>query len=281
MEIIRKEINIKKRSEQVYILPIGDIHLGNKFVDMEKLKKLIQFIKDTPNYYWLGMGDYCECINFSDIRFDPFFIADWCQDHLDDLPKIQAQYFCDLFSPIRHRCLGLLAGNHEDLIRRKYHQDTMGYICTTLSLPCLSTQAIINVVFKRCKQRKLLRIFAMHGYGGTRTETASLGKIIKKGNEFEADIYLMGHDHFKISHIKILITSNLSSEPIGVECKRIFAVTGTFLKIYNKSEKSSYAERMSYPPVISGCLRIIVEPFRRLHIGNKFIELPPHIHISE
>lgn len=274
-------INTTSRSEKIAIIPMGDLHLGFKYIDKEKLQGFVDVIRKEKNFYWIGMGDYCECINLSDVRFDSAVLDSFCIKKLDDLPKAQATEFIKFVNPIRHKCLGLLTGNHEDLIRRKYHQDIMGYICTDLGVPCLSSTALIKIYFKRRTAQKTITIFAMHGFGGTRTETASLMKIMKKGNEFDADIYLMGHDHFKITHTKTKIIVYGGKEGYAQAVKKIFAVTGTFKQNYGDGEKSDWAERMSYPPTSTGAVKITIEPWRTVTINKKVIEQYPHIHISE
>lgn len=275
-------IKAKSRSDKFVLIPLGDTHFGYIGVDEDKFDAIVDYIARTPNVYVLGMGDYSECINMSDIRFDPRFVAPWCRDKLDDLVKTQAKYFVKKVWKIRKKIIGLIGGNHEDLIRRRYHQDIMGSICVDLGVPNLSMTTMIRLQFSRQKHStKTVKIYAMHGYGGARTETGSLNKILNKGKEFDADIYLMGHDHFFVSTSKIQIAMTQSDPPVAVEHKRIFAVTGSFRLAYPNSSYSDYAEQKGYPPVRTGCHKIVIEPFRKVYTDGRKIETLPHLHIWE
>ena len=281
MRCLKCNIPIKSTSDQVIIIPMGDIHLGYVGVDEKKLDGFVEFIRTTPNVRWIGMGDYIEAINLSDARFDPSGVAKWCRDSLDDLVKTQSDYFIKKIWPIRDKCLGLLAGNHEDVIRRKYHVDVMGHIGVETKIPILSSVAMLHVQFSIGRKSQSVKIFAMHGYGGCRTESASLNKILNKGKEFDADVYLMGHDHFLISQTKTQIVMSGGDNPRAIEQKRIFAVTGSFRLAYCESKYSDYAERQAYPPVRTGCHKITVTPFRHTKIERQDVTLRPDIHISE
>ena len=68
----RSIINIPSKSDDVInIIPIFDLHILHPTFDRTLYSKVIDFIKNTPNTYWFGGGDYGEYINIKDKRFDP------------------------------------------------------------------------------------------------------------------------------------------------------------------------------------------------------------------
>lgn len=74
-------INLKGRGEKVELIPIGDIHLGTKNCDVEKLKQTVEYIRKKENCFWLGMGDYCLPMNAKVLTKNGFkCFDDVCED---------------------------------------------------------------------------------------------------------------------------------------------------------------------------------------------------------
>src|SRR3972149_1398546 len=129
MELLEHRLKLSSRQGYFNLYGVGDIHLGNYACDEDRLKDDIEKIRKDPYAYWIGMGDYTDCINITDKRFDPKSLAKWLvREDLDNLPLVQADKYIKYFEPIASKCLMLHTGNHEELIRRRYHQDVLAYI---------------------------------------------------------------------------------------------------------------------------------------------------------
>ena len=115
MEIGRKTIEVENK-KPINIYTLGDIHEGNCNVNYKALKKAVDIIKDDPNGYWFGMGDYVEAItHMGDPRFDPKAISsNYAIKDLKDLPYKQFERVHEILQPIENKCLALLLGNHEE-----------------------------------------------------------------------------------------------------------------------------------------------------------------------
>jgi len=70
MKIFEETITLDDMNEPVKVIPFGDIHIGAAGVNITYLKNTIEWIRKTPNCYAIGMGDYCDCIDVKDKRFD-------------------------------------------------------------------------------------------------------------------------------------------------------------------------------------------------------------------
>ena len=98
---LRREWGAVRRGDTFTIVPLGDIHLGNRAADEKLFGAVVQRIKDDATAYWVGMGDYCDFINRSDRRFSVTALADWLKvAHLADLAKAQRDRFLDHVLPI-------------------------------------------------------------------------------------------------------------------------------------------------------------------------------------
>jgi len=115
------------------IVPIGDIHIGNKGCVENQFAKVIQHVQETDNCYWIGMGDMCDFINMKDPRFAVDELAGWVKrEHLGDLVAAQRDRLLEMLEPIAHKCLGLVEGNHERSILRYTERDVYSEIVSAI-----------------------------------------------------------------------------------------------------------------------------------------------------
>jgi predicted phosphodiesterase len=284
---VYRNIKCKGRGDKITIVPIGDTHLGCRNVDMKKLQGFVRWINETPNVYWLGMGDYVDSINYSDKRFDPRSTDDIGE--IDDISAVQIKNFVELFGPIAGKCLGLLGGNHEEKVRLRYHRDILSDICEKLHVDNLTYSCMMRVYFKRCMDSvraasKNIVIFAHHGHGGGRAVSGKLNMVLSKAKSYEADVYLVGHCHLKANlDGERIYMSHGKGEGHIYSKKQLFATTGSFMKSLGDGY-SPYSEVAGYEPIPTGLIKITVEPFRsenwRENGKHKMRESAPHIHMS-
>jgi len=277
MKIVDYEINCKSRSDIFYLIPIGDIHYGTKNCDIKKLEGLISWIASEPNVYWVGMGDMVEAINYSDKRFDPSNILPELQNSLDNLPSAQSFNLAKKFNCIKHKCIGLLEGNHEETVRLKYHLSIIDLIADKLETRNLSYTCMIRLYFNRLNASKCVMIYSTHGFGGGRKPGSKVNNIIDISTWIEADIYIGGHVHDKLGIDRERLEVNKRGEAKLYARKKVFGITGSFYNTYTIDSKS-YGEKVGYAPNPTGVVKIRIEPFKH-RISD--IEEPAHIHISE
>lgn len=271
-------IPCNSRSEWFCLVPIGDLHAGIKNFAENDCYEVIEWIRKTPNAYWIGMGDYAEFINYSDKRFDPYNISDWCLDSLDKLAQTQADHICNMFSPIKNKCIGLLEGNHEETIRLKYHLSIVDIMCDHLKTVNLTDCTWIRLKFHRSNRSKNVIIFAAHGSSAAIKLGGKINKITDLGNFFEADIYLMGHVHDKASAYRPRLYITDKGEPRIYDRNKVFSLTGTFFKTYQEYTRS-YGAKKLYPPTPLGVEKIRIEPFPSKWEDGKAIDEPARITI--
>lgn len=279
MKLIDYKLQCKSRSDKFYLIPIGDIHYGTKNCDVKKLDEIIQWIAITPNARWVGMGDAAEFINMSDTRFDPQNLAPELQGHLDNLVHHQIMQISRKLNVIRHKCIGLLEGNHEYSVKNKYHINPTDILADRLETVNLSYNCIVRINFdyKGGTPTRHVLVYASHGFGGGRKTGSKVNNLVDISQSFEADIYLVGHVHDKVGIDRERLEVATKGELKLFARKKVFALTGSFYKTYQK-DSSSYGERAGYSPNPTGVVKITIEPFRHTtHSGPN----PAHIHISE
>jgi len=257
-----------KSSEWIKLIPLGDIHLGNSSVDLVKLKAIVKYIQEKKNTYWIGMGDYVEAINYSDPRFDPSTvdIKGLTLKNLDKLVQLQIKELVEVLEPIKEKCIGLLRGNHEEVIRKFNQYDVIYEIAKDLDLDrslLLYDTAIVRMLFERkavlgksCHSKQI-DILVSHGNAGGRTYGYKSNRLSELAKWFIADVYLLAHSHTKQAQSSTQIYFDRSGNQ--QKKKTISAITGCFLKSYDV-DKNSYAEKMCLPPTDIGVAKIMIQP---------------------
>ncbi len=266
MRLVTRTIEHDSRADVWYIRPLGDIHLGSVNCDEAQLDRDIRWILEK-DAWWIGMGDYLECITRKDLRFRPEDVAEWCRGE-GDVAEAQLQRFVSKIGPIKDKCIGLVKGNHEDKIYDKWDNDIYGRLLYYLKVPeqriRLDTRGFIRLRFRRrsgAGAKKFstvtVPIFVEHGYGGGRLEGAPALALARLSKNYDARIYMEGHRHREISfpdeRVRIC-GSKLISEKI------LFVCSGTYLLSW-KEDTEIYVERKQFPPKPTGSPFITLVPW--------------------
>jgi len=279
MEVITKVLEYPSRLDKFYLYPLGDIHLGVVHCDEDLLRAKVKEIKNTENAYWLGMGDYGDCITPSDFkRWEGRILAPWMKDCVDNIGPTQVEMVNDILSPIWGKCLGLIEGNHDDSIRRFNHYDFMTELLKKANkkrkppwdrVPYGGVSCFVNLRFRRfgkdwAKQERgedahSIIIHARHGEGAARTSGARALAVLRLAQTFvNAHITLSGHIHGQeapdLPERLILKDGQIKA------FDGIATMTGAWLKAYAQNIPPCYLERWGTPPSQLGCPRIVIEP---------------------
>jgi hypothetical protein len=224
-------------------------------------------IKDSPDTYWIGMGDYADLITKNDKRFDAGGLASWVKP--DDIIESQRKWLVDLFKPIASKCLGLLSGNHEETIHLNHQDDLARHLANDLGIRYAGYSCFIKLDFTKSKTLLLNSgwvygcvIHAWHGAGAAQTEGARLMRLMRLVNDIQADIYLMGHLHCMGQYTPdrlVLKNGRVKSVKLAA------AMTGSWLKAYAQPHEDEditpgYAEMKGYKPSRIGCPIVHIYP---------------------
>lgn len=267
--VVRTIDGAGRGASPVTIWPLGDVHVGAEGSNERAFKRDVERIAADPSAYWIGMGDYMDCITRHDPRFDTDELASWITvRHLRDVVTAQRDRFLDLTRPIWGQCLALVAGNHEGSVLRHYERDVfrelVGAIQPTSAEPdvplALEYEGYLRLRFVRPvvvrdkgQPSVTLDAYLHHGYGGGRLMG---GKALTLGREagwHDVDLIIMGHTHAPVAFPS---WRRWIDRRGTVRTRRVTAlVSGTY------SIDPDYARRGGYAPGGDGCPRIIVSPW--------------------
>jgi hypothetical protein len=270
---------------------LSDLHLGSRACAEDMIQRDINKIKENPNAYWLGGGDYCDFISHTDKRFDPDAVAESISvKDLGQLGKKSMEMAKEMFIPIRDKCLGLLYGNHElSFMKDKVQQNLHAWLCTDMGVPdlgycCLMDVSFIRNVYKDKKKNKsilyfenprlgknlgpsyCIRVFAHHGSGFATTPGGKLNKLIQFMNNFDADVYFLGHVHDQVGRRQASITADQDCKKL-IARERLGVISGSYLKTYEHGT-TTYGEQKGYAPTTLGAAKIIVNPYKKTFQGE-------------
>jgi hypothetical protein len=258
MEVNVITINHKKRGDTFILVPLGDTHIGNKGCDVGRLRDMIGWIRKQVNCFVIMMGDYCDCINYTDPRFDPKTIEDKYLMDLSNCVAMQTEDFINIIRPIADKIVGFHRGNHEETIRSRFHWDMMHELWKEFHKPILNDAAITRFRFIRSNQDvRCFDVFSQHGHVGGMKGGNKVNRLEDLLGYADADIFLIGHAHIKVAEIKTQLYLDRSCKIC--HRKKILGVTGSFLRGYTEGS-ASYVEKCMLPPTDLGVLKITLNP---------------------
>ena len=264
MEVKDLIINYRLANPEIKLYLLGDIHAGTIHCVEHEVKRKIDELKNSKNTYWLGMGDYAEFITPKDKRFDPSLksIAEWVEP--DNLGHSQTKRLTELFTPIKHKCIGLLYGNHENSIRIFNHENVQQNLCDALGVDNLGYSCFIRLHFQRenSTERHLITGAFTHGSSGAITEGAKLMALMRWMRSMDADIYGYAHlhDYLEKSYSRMVVIDKNNKQG-KIKSKVVSGVTtGSWFRTYTQGIQSSYGEQKCYPPTEICCAMFTINP---------------------
>jgi len=261
METKTFKVHYRSRKDEFRLYPIGDIHAGTLHCAEDLIKKQVKEIKENPHAIWIGMGDYADLITPKDPRWDVEVISPWVER--SNVAESQRVWLVKLLQPIANKCVGLLAGNHEESIRRYNYQDIHLDLCRDLNVSYLGYTAFVRFQFIRIRNSVTTFIGAFqHGSGGAQTEGGKIMRLKKLMDSFNADICCMGHLHdIKTNVIPIMgiDESNTIEQKV-----KVGAITGSWMRAYTQGIRPSYAEIKGYTPSTLGCPHFVIIPDKNI-----------------
>ena len=233
---IRIDQNGKGRG---YMIPIGDIHLGAKTCNEQKLV-------DTLAYAWdnkipmIGMGDWMEC-GLSDSIGDSVYTSTLN-------PQKQFDRLIELFGPFADHGLltGIHGGNHEERISKR-----VGIDITEMLAKRLNVRRFMDGQFHliRCG-RQSYTAWSHHGASGARLPYTKIKSALDVARFVSAELIMLGHVHSLDSIVQNFFMVDKRNKMVIKE-RRVFVITGHFLEY-----RDSYAAAKLLIPSKSGVAKL-------------------------
>ena len=204
--------------EHLYILPIGDIHLGHSKCDYKMLQGYLQWADEhRENTRIILMGDLLECATKTSVG-KGIYEESFCTNE-------QIKRMKEILRPYADIIDGAVIGNHEMRISKDTSIDVMEQICDALRIPYLGYSGVIGY----SANKVAYSVFAWHGAGGGRKPGGSLNRLEDMAGVVQADVYLMGHTHRITSYTREIKVPDTRNAKI-TNARQVFVNTGSCLE---------------------------------------------------
>ena len=261
MEYVERHITYKiMPNESVTVMPIGDAQVGVEAADLKRLKSHVEWGFHTKRKaLFLGMGDYVDMASPSNRRtLKAAGLYDTVTEALQVKATEDINTFLSMTKYTQGAWLGLLQGHHYMDMADGSTSDMK--IAEALRAPFLGDAAIVRIIFDKHKDVDGLPlkadIWCHHGRGGGVGAAAPISLLEKTARGFDADIYLMGHQHKKVA--TPIDEMFWSRDGRMLHRTKLLACTGSFLKGYLANSMSegraggTYVEKGMMTPVSLG-----------------------------
>lgn len=233
LKSVRCEVDDKK----LWLVPLGDVHLGSPTCDVDRFIDTLKFIKNS-NYKVILMGDLLESANKNSVG------AGWVEQTKS--PQEQLDVLSDVLYPIREKIILLLTGNHELRVWKDSGMDCSKVLARHLGVPYGGYSAF--VYFRVGKQNYVC--YAQHGSSNAMYTHTKLQAAKRTATHTEADLYLYGHTHALVADSEEKRYYDKRAKGVRIR-KQYTVLTGGFL-----AYEGSYAQMKNYNPTRMGVANI-------------------------
>ncbi|MHA1852297.1 MAG: hypothetical protein ACTSUF_02195 [Candidatus Heimdallarchaeaceae archaeon] len=162
-------------TDEVKLIPVGDIHYGARECDKKLLKGTLDYIEKSGAYV-IGMGDYIDCATRNSVSDIYTAVRN---------PMSAYEEIVNFLEPIKDRIFGLHIGNHEYRIWRE-----SGINLVKMMAKELDTKYLGFAVFTKLRvKNQNYSIYSTHGSSGAWTPEGKLRAVRRLGESFDADVY--------------------------------------------------------------------------------------------
>lgn len=228
-----------------YVIPIGDLHVGDKAFKgegEEKLHGYLEWVKAHPNARIFLNGDIFNVAGRL-TKTDPFGT-----DTDEYLKAVK------IFEPYRDQIIGATDGNHEARMMDMFGASPMAFFCERLKIPYCKWSAVVRLkVGKRDDSRYFQNYFLYfhHTTGGGSTLGSKINRVKKLDDLVEGcDVYFGSHNHQLGVMPQDIYYPSMQSKDV-IKRRKWYVDCGSYLE-WN----DSYAEKGMLSPTKLGSPRV-------------------------
>jgi len=184
------DITISTHNKYVALMFLSDIHLENVNTDLNQLRRDIQIVKNTKDFY-VGFG--------GDI-LDNFAVGPHKNGVLEAVvpPKAARLVAGNLFTQLKGRLLWSIIGCHDAWDRDYADYNLPEHLARKMGVPYLGHGGDINLTLKNEKNKSVqYLIHARHKYKGSSSKDGTaVCKNVLNNIDSKFDIVAISHNHF-------------------------------------------------------------------------------------
>lgn len=241
-----KLVKLKISSDRAHVVPISDLHIGDRAFNEESIKILkqnIEWIRRKKHARVFLVGDILNC----GTKESPTSLF----DQKLDLDR-QIEFAVELFKPIKKKIIGAIDGNHEQRLTRFAGFSPTKTLCSELGTVYCGNSAVVLLKLGK-KEKHNFILFFHHTSGGGTSVGSKINRIEKLRNLcLNADIFVGSHNHM-VAVIPLIVNEIDKRMQVVREKKQFLVDSGSYL-----TWDGTYAEAKMMPPMKIGSPRILL-----------------------
>ena len=241
------KVNLPDTLDSVEIHTFADLHIGDKFCNIELIKERIEVVKNNEKAYAILNGDIINNATKTSV-------SDCYAEELS--PMEQISRFVDLFEPIKDKIIAITSGNHENRTYNKEGVDITRLCARQLGLDDVYSKTGA-LIFLRVGKQSLKRhnrpvcyvIYTTHGSGGGRKEGAKAIRLADMASIVDADIYIHSHTHLPMIMKQAFYRTDTSNSAFAL-VNKLFVNTSAMLDYGGYGEAFEFKPSSKDTPII-------------------------------
>lgn len=231
---------LKPKFGKLILVPLGDIHYGNKYCNLEKLKETIDFVMANDNAYVIGMGDLLEASIVGSPGASVY--------EQDCFTEEQYNYILELLKPLakKGKIIGILESNHHFRIYKKTGFNITKAMCDALKVEFLEFSAALKIKVGNINYD----VYVTHGSSGSKLTHTRIKSVMDLSRIVSADLYIQGHVHTIAHATDKHYKFNYKNKCLD-SITRHYVISGSYLDY-----EGSYAELKNMTPSNIGTPKI-------------------------
>lgn len=245
-------IPCRKGKSYAEVMFMGDMHIGHKEFARSQFLKYLWFLKNNPDIFIVGMGDYFEAVEYTHFFKDS-----------ESALKNEIEEFLKFMMPIKEQILALVYGNHDErfAISSQGAVDLLEYLTLKLGRPEIKIappQRGMLLVIKVLKEDgKVGMVYPVYIHHSSTSATVNLEAQFKRTEDnFQVPLIVHGHTHKVFWKVRTFFTVAEDNGRFhrGI-LRRYWLSSGSFLRFAGYAEKSS----MQVPDINAPIVRFYVD----------------------
>jgi hypothetical protein len=235
-------------ARKIKIVPIADVHYGSVAHMTEKFREYINWIAATPNVYAFIVGDLFENSHGDSNKGVSMY-------EQEVRPKKQIDDMVEILSPIAHKILWAIPGNHEDRSRIRDY-DPLERMCEQLEIPYSFEAVYADVLWNGY----VFTFHTAHGKSASMTKGGKLNSAIRPQAIQEHVMFTVSaHVHDAMVNWTTRICRDRKNVELQLK-KQYVIICPSFMSYFK-----SYASKAGYEPGGNGVITCIIYPNGEYH----------------
>jgi len=253
-----KSIILPREYDHIYLVPIGDTHVGDKAglggtseegrYATKKFRNMVKWIRDTPQAYTFLMGDLFDSVTKTSLG------NVYEQDY--NL-KTAKDFLYEELKPIKDKILGCIDGNHCARIEKAVGDSPIRDLAFRLGIeyfPNWCAYLFLSVGDNKDNKSDKYRpyvytVYLHHMRGGGATPGGKLNRLKKLKAMVLADLYCGAHVHLKGAFKEKYVIPDIRAKKL-IEEQQTYIATGSFMGY------ASYSIVGQYEKPATGAVRV-------------------------